>query len=54
MIKDFALRMQRYGHEKDGDFLATADTLLNFAENKIVKEKCAFKQRVILDFFMKS
>ncbi|KAH3802150.1 hypothetical protein DPMN_155821 [Dreissena polymorpha] len=54
MIKDFALRMQRYGHEKDGDFLATADTLLNIAENKIVKEKCAFKQRVILDFFVKS
>ena len=38
----------------DGDFLATADTLLNIAENKIVKEKCAFKQRVILDFFVKS
>ncbi|KAH3787921.1 hypothetical protein DPMN_166053 [Dreissena polymorpha] len=39
---------------EDGDFLVTADTLLNIAENKIVKEKCAFKQRVILDFFVKS
>ncbi|XP_052268287.1 tigger transposable element-derived protein 6-like [Dreissena polymorpha] len=52
-IRDFALRMQRYGHEKDSDFLATADTLLNIAENKIVKEKCTFKQRVIMDFFVK-
>ncbi|XP_052271784.1 tigger transposable element-derived protein 4-like [Dreissena polymorpha] len=30
------------------------DTLLNIAENKIVKKKCALKQRVISDSFVKS
>ncbi|KAH3887420.1 hypothetical protein DPMN_011437 [Dreissena polymorpha] len=44
-IRDFALSLQRYGHETDGDFLATADTLINSSENKIVKQKCAPKQR---------
>ncbi|KAH3809671.1 hypothetical protein DPMN_138047 [Dreissena polymorpha] len=39
---------------ENGVFLVTADTLPNIVENKIVKEKCAFKQRVILDFFVKS
>jgi len=36
-IRDFALRLQRYGHETDGDFLATADTLINSSEIKVVK-----------------
>ncbi|KAH3719341.1 hypothetical protein DPMN_062173 [Dreissena polymorpha] len=40
--------------QTDGDFLAAADTLLNISENKIVKQKCALKQRVISDFFVKS
>ncbi|KAH3694586.1 hypothetical protein DPMN_082026 [Dreissena polymorpha] len=52
-IRDFALCLQRYGHEADGDFLATVDTLINSSEIKIVKQKCALKQRVISDFFKK-
>ncbi|KAH3774361.1 hypothetical protein DPMN_175743 [Dreissena polymorpha] len=46
-IRNFALRLQWYGHETDGDFLATADILIKSSEIKIVKQKCALKQRVI-------
>ncbi|XP_052230994.1 methionine--tRNA ligase, cytoplasmic-like [Dreissena polymorpha] len=53
-IRDFALGLQRYGHETDSDFLATVDTLINSLEFKIVKQNCALKQRVIADFFKKS
>ena len=53
-IRNFALRLQRYWHETDGDFLATADTLINSSEIKILKQKCALKQRVISDIFKKS
>jgi len=52
-IRNFALPLQRYRHETDGDFLATADTLINSSEIKIVKQKCALKQRVISDIFKK-
>jgi len=47
------LKWQRYGHETDDDFLATAATLINSAEIKLVHQKCALKQRVISDFFNK-
>ncbi|XP_052238584.1 tigger transposable element-derived protein 6-like [Dreissena polymorpha] len=50
-IRDFVLRLQQYRHETDGDVLATADTLSNSSEIKIVKQKCVLKQRVISDFF---
>ncbi|KAH3787310.1 hypothetical protein DPMN_165431 [Dreissena polymorpha] len=43
-IRDFSLRLQWNGHETDGDFLATSDTLINSSEIKIVKQKCALKQ----------